>query len=144
MKKIMLGFVFAALSLSAVITERNVQAQERTRKSKSQEQPKRAPRREATRSAGGTIKGAVIRQKTVRIKSGYEFVQQDANTVAVRHIATQATQGTFSCRCSDAGGCSVGVSRDTVKCVAGSCNDDCYVTVLTSDVAAPRKTNSGN
>lgn len=80
-----------------------------------------------------TIEGIVLEKGVFRLKSGYKFVSQPNNTVAVAlQTGGRGVTGSFDCFCSKegGGGCSATTVGGTISCSkskTNSCSDDCIL-----------------
>ena len=82
------------------------------------------------------IEGVEIRDGAVRVKSGYEFVQnRRTRRVSVRRIGGRGLGGDWSCNCSGGSGtCQATVTTGTLVCTipAGSKCTQCDLTITTT------------
>lgn len=80
-----------------------------------------------------TLEGITLDNGVLRLKSGYKFVPQLNNTVAVALQAGGAgVKGSFDCFCSKegGGGCSAKTVGGTISCAKSKekgCSDDCIL-----------------
>ncbi len=87
--------------------------------------------------------GAMIQSNNkATLKSGYKFVKQSDNSVAVQRANNNIT-GSFSCTCQGQGGgtCSVSIEKEVLACI-GTCSD-CRFTVVINPVKVMKAEKAG-
>jgi hypothetical protein len=80
------------------------------------------------------VEGVTIEDGFLKLKPGYEFVEEKDNSVAVARIAGGKTGSSFSCTCGDdlgnkgRGACTLKKDKDgTPWCEQGTCDKFCYL-----------------
>ena len=89
-----------------------------------------------------TIEGLVLENGVFKLKSGYKFVPQPNNTVAVAlQTGGRGVTGSFDCFCAKegGGGCSATTVGSTISCSKSKtnpCSDECVLRTTINGIKA--------
>jgi hypothetical protein len=75
--------------------------------------------------------GVTLKNRTVRLKPGYKFVEVEDGTVAVARInGGPGVSGTWDCSCTK-GSCKAVITGGALTCIRGTCTGTCELSVIT-------------